>query len=399
LPDTTATSDSNLARERLLELETALNGEFLERGQIITTTINSLISKTHSFQLGPPGIAKSALIERAYKRISGIEGRLFRWLLTKFSTPEEIFGPPSLKALEQDEYRRNTHHKLPEAYVAFLDEAFNANSSILNSLLTIMNERLFFNNGGATEVPLNTLFVASNQLPQGDELNALYDRLHFRHLVRPVQDPASFVKMMQLAWVEHPTPVVSWNDIVAAQHAAEKVVVPGDVIEAFKEVRDSLRREGIEPTERRFRESLRIVKTEAFMNDRTEAEIEDLHLLTHVLWHRPEDIKVVQQAVLSLCNPLDREAGDLLEEIEKVARSMDQAISQSDSKKELARASVEFFSKLNKAKGEIKVLEQKYVANGRKTTALEDVKNRFRVTSKRLREECFDFPEVDGNDV
>ena len=121
------------------------------------------------------------LADELCRRIEG--ANYFQWLLTKFSTPEEIFGAVSLKSLEQDDYRRVTDHKLPEAHIAFLDEIFKANSSILNALLTLINERLFHNGRERVIVPLITMFGASNELPDEDELTALFDRFMLRFMV------------------------------------------------------------------------------------------------------------------------------------------------------------------------------------------------------------------------
>ena len=133
--------------------------------------------------LGPPGTAKSEL----GRRLSRIcQGTYFERLLTRFSVPEELFGPLSMTALEQDKYVRQTKGYLPEASVAFIDEIFKANSAILNSLLTILNERLFDNGATRTAVPLICLVGASNELPESEELDALYDRFLLRYPVSQV---------------------------------------------------------------------------------------------------------------------------------------------------------------------------------------------------------------------
>lgn len=143
------------------------------------------LSGEHALFLGPPGTAKSALGRRLSMVVGGA---FFERLLTRFSVPEELFGPLSLKALDQDEYRRQIEGYLPTARVAFIDEIFKANSSILNALLTILNERAFDNGRERLHVPLACLVAASNELPEEDELDALYDRFLIRRAVGPLTD-------------------------------------------------------------------------------------------------------------------------------------------------------------------------------------------------------------------
>jgi MoxR-like ATPase len=122
--------------QALLQIRTELRQTFLERDEEIDSILLALLSGQHCLLLGPPGTAKSALVKDLCSRIGG---DYFQWLLTRFTTPEELFGPVSLKALEQDQYKRVTTGKLPEANIAFLDEIWKASSSILNTLLTIIN--------------------------------------------------------------------------------------------------------------------------------------------------------------------------------------------------------------------------------------------------------------------
>ena len=137
----------------------------------------------HILLIGPPGTAKSEVGRRLSKLISG---SYFERLLTRFSVPEELFGPLSMRALEDDKYVRQTRGYLPEAEVAFIDEIFKANSAILNTLLTLVNERLFDNGSTRVRVPLLTTVAASNELPESEELDALYDRFLVRRQVSQV---------------------------------------------------------------------------------------------------------------------------------------------------------------------------------------------------------------------
>jgi MoxR-like ATPase len=134
--------------------------------------------------IGPPGTAKSELARRLHRAFGG--ARYFERLLTRFSTPEELFGPLSLKALEDDRYERLTDGFLPTAGIAFLDEVFKANSAILNALLTLLNEREFDNGSGRQRTPLVSVVGASNEVP-GDEARTFFDRscaCRYRYIVR-----------------------------------------------------------------------------------------------------------------------------------------------------------------------------------------------------------------------
>ena len=167
----------------------------VEREEEARLVVLGMVAQEHVLLLGPPGTGKSALGQRI-AHLCG--GAFFQRLLTRFTTPEELFGPLSLRALENDEYRRCTEGFLPTASIGFLDEIFKANSAILNTLLTILNERQFDNGAGQREeCPIRCVIGASNELPESDELDALYDRFLIRKEVREMRAPSVVLRSLR----------------------------------------------------------------------------------------------------------------------------------------------------------------------------------------------------------
>src|SRR3954466_5654537 len=163
--------------ERLRQLAGTLERQFLGKDEIIRLLMIAVVAGEHCVLLGPPGTAKSALIRSLAELL---QAQYFEYLLTRFTEPNEIFGPVDIAAFREGIYRRNTAGMLPEAEVVFLDEVFKSNSAILNALLTLLNERKYTSGGQVLRCPLISVFAASNEVPSDETLNAIFDRFLLR---------------------------------------------------------------------------------------------------------------------------------------------------------------------------------------------------------------------------
>lgn len=304
-------------RDSVLAIERELGARHLERREVIRGMLLALLTRMHVVLLGPPGADKSGLSRDLTSRIGGV---YFEWLLTRMSTLEELFGPISLKALEQDSYRRITANKLPEAQIAFLDEVFKGSSAILNSLLAILNERVFHNDGKPVQVPLEMVVGASNELPEDrEELGALWDRFMVRFTVDYIRDAQNFSKLLTGVAQAAPT-TITLADLHTAQAEVGQVDID-PVIPQVLDLRAKTREMGVMVSDRRWYGAMDIVRAEAWMNGRAQAEVGDLRVLVPVLWSEPSQYPSVRKTVYSLVSPYDSQAEDLLDQAVEVYRS------------------------------------------------------------------------------
>lgn len=281
-------------KHRINRLIQHMQQGLVEREEPVKLALLAALAGEHMLLLGPPGTAKSELARRLKSVFDG--GDYFERLLTKFSVPEELFGPLSIKALEQDEYRRLTEYYLPSASIAFLDEIFKANSAILNALLTLLNEREFDNGAQRFKTPLIAVIAASNELPEGDELDALYDRFLIRYQVEGVSDDG-FGELLQLDdLISNELSAdlkLTRGEILSVQTSALQLSLDDEVVHLLKSLRGYLREQGISISDRRWRKAIKLLKVAAYTDGRSTVTVWDCWLLQHCLWDTPEKRKTL----------------------------------------------------------------------------------------------------------
>jgi MoxR-like ATPase len=298
-------------KERIQALLTDLNKGIYEKEEIMALALLSSIAGESIFLLGPPGVAKSLIARRLKYAYKG--GSAFEYLMSRFSTPDEIFGPVSISKLKnEDKYERITENYLPSATVVFLDEIWKAGPSIQNALLTVLNEKKFRNGEKEIDLPMKALISASNELPAKDEgLEALWDRFLVRLVVEGIEDEWNFE--MMIAEDLH-----SYDDTVAPEHkiadkeyedwdtAIKEIMIPENVFNVIHVIRrkiaehnqkDGNKDSPIYISDRRWRKIIRLLRTSAFLNDREEVDLMDCFLIQHCLWNEKTERDAVDNFV------------------------------------------------------------------------------------------------------
>ena len=311
--------------ERFKLLLGEMNRGIYEKETEISLSLLAALAGESIILLGPPGVAKS-MVARQLKTAFR-EAQSFEYLMSRFSTPDEIFGPVSIQKLKtSDTYERAVEGYLPTADVVFLDEIWKAGPAIQNTLLTVINEKIFRNGNREMHLPLKLLVAASNELPaKGEGLEALWDRFVIRIESRPIKLEKNFRAMLLESHADFSgsTGVLGHADFadnadfsdlkITAEEYAEwaekicKIGVKEEVLDAISAIRKSLRavnvdeaaeRRNIYVSDRRWKNIVRLLRTSAFMQDREEVDICDLLPIYHCLWQEPEERDAIRNIVI-----------------------------------------------------------------------------------------------------
>lgn len=298
------------AQAKMQQITVEMNNLFVERDKLVTLMELAIATGTNLLMLGPPGTAKSKIVQELCSRIEN--ANYFQWMLNKTSDPSEILGPFSVKEMENDKFMRITSGKLPEAHIAFMDECYKSNAPTLNALLTIMNEHIFYNDGKPVDVPLISMFGASNEPPEDDSLMALHDRFIFRMEVEYVHE-AGNKKRMHSNYVDDRAGLlgltnkttITLEELLTLQQAAKSVKVPKDIINQFIRLISDLERQAIHVSDRRQNECFKIMQGSAILRGSNVVGLDDFKSLIYVLWEKKEHIPIIESSILKMVNPYD----------------------------------------------------------------------------------------------
>lgn len=300
-------------RNRIETLLAKLNERVYGKEHVIALSLLSAMAGESIFLLGPPGVAKSMVARRL--KLAFRQGEAFEYLMSRFSTPDELFGPVSISKLkDEDTYERLTAGYLPSATVVFLDEIWKAGPAIQNALLTVINEKIYRNGQFSVKVPMKGLIAASNELPAlGQGLEALWDRFLIRLLVTGISEPADFDRMILAT--DESDPIVdeklAVSDVEYAgwQQQLAEIRVPYAVLEVIHRVKEKIEEYNLQlqqdegtdrplyVSDRRWKKLVKLLRTAAFLNGSEEVHLSDLLLLAHCLWDEVTQIETVTELV------------------------------------------------------------------------------------------------------
>src|SRR5262245_1482035 len=294
--------DTRLAA-RFQDAARVMEQHFLDKQELIRLLLVSVAAGEHMLLVGPPGTAKSALV-RLFSRL--IDARYFEYLLTRFTEPNELFGPVDIRAFREGTYTRKTETMLPEAEIVFLDEIFRSNSAILNSLLTILNERRFSNGSQVVPVPLLSMFGASNEVPNDESLAAIFDRFLLRvvsdnldsyHFHSLVAKGIALEAARTTGKVAEVRPLFSSQDLHELHKRFDKhLAFTEDFLSKYKGLVFQIRSEGISVSDRRVVKLLKLFAASAIVDGRDQANDSDFFILKHI-WNNLDQTEILEEIV------------------------------------------------------------------------------------------------------
>ena len=314
-------------KKKIAKFRRNLAASLIERDGEVDAVLTALLCKQHCLLVGGPGEAKTLLARRLVEFLDFADDA-FESQLNKFTEPDELFGPFSIAGMKEDRYERLTDGMLPQAVVAYVDEVFNGSSAILNTLLSIMNERRFKNGTRFVDCPLQLLIGTSNKYPNGEgnkELKAMFDRFLIRRTVSPIQRRANVSRLLWGDLSIKKSDTISITELWEAQVGVSAMEWDASAKSAYEEIIFQARRSGIDPSGRRLRQCVKAVQAFAYLNEAEEVSQDHLGILSDCLWvdPDPEQRREVVSIVTKIASPSDLICNSLMMEVDEIVENLD----------------------------------------------------------------------------
>lgn len=372
---------------------------FINRDAELDLVALALVAKSHLFLLSSPGTGKTMLVDEVTKRIVGCNA--FTCIFDRFADDSLVLGPQSLQGLKEGRRRRESAGYLPHAEVFFADEIWKASSALVNTLLPILNERRVFDDGEFQEIPLHTMFCASNELPQQDhgELQAIYDRVGLRRVVQALTDPTDMMALLAMpAPPADPDPILDWSVVLDAHEQAMALPIAETVPQSFIDIVVRTSAAGVPiPSGRRQREAMRLAKAVAWLAGDDEANESHLEFLTDYLWEDPAQRPEVAKVVLGVVSPLGAEAAELSDDVGGLITLLGELLQLDEDDDARSIGQTNLSKKVSRAANAAAELEAK--ATGRARKEVDRTIGHLVSVHRRMMEELFDLHDPHIPDV
>jgi len=276
---------------KLKSLIEELNNKLIEREELIPLMLLTVFSKTNMFLIGEPGVGKSYIVRIVVNAFASDKCKYFEYLVMEHTEPEEVFGTPN-----------NRKMTVIDSNIVFLDEMFKGRSGILNSLLGILNEKIFFDRNSANilNLPLISLFGASNEFPSDSALKPFDDRLLMRYDVSRIQNEENFIKLIGRDYDRNKEVLNTFTleELGEVHSNAKDITIPYEIKRTISQLKDLIITYRVEISDRKIDLATNnILKVSAYLNGRKAVDISDLFLFMHIGWKRYEDRKKIKDAI------------------------------------------------------------------------------------------------------
>lgn len=375
-------------RQRVEDILAEQNSLIKERSEVLHGVWVGRIAQEHVLMLGPGGTGKSFLARNTADHIDG--STYFEAAFDETTDPSQVFGPPDIKAMVEDgKTRRVVTGMMPEATEAFLDEFFNGNGPLLHSIMPLLNERIFHNNGIPSGIPLRQMIAGTNKLNADADQAALWDRVHLRYVVDYVADRNAQLDMVGDAIarmssvgrgvstniIGAQTTKVTIDELDTAHRECLGLDISNAVLEMFFDIRDELQHGAakVQISDRRAVEGMAAVMANAWLRNHTSVTVGDLDILANMWWTLQDQMSTARGVILAATNPGEKAALDLLDELDKVKKEVKQANDSDLDPSRKKRVGVEAVKNTDKLLNEAKGHLAKAQAAGTSTTRLTEV--------------------------